>query len=525
MPGRHRRHRQPAGLPGAAARGHAHSDPAWPAPDRTGARMKALTAPGQLAQSYDLVVVGAGPAGLSAATTAAQHGLDVLLVDENPAPGGQIYRAITSTPISDRAVLGQDYWRGADIVARFERAPASYAARCTLWSVTPHATRHHGQAFEVGLSQGGCARLIDARQLILATGAQERPFPIPGWTLPGVMSAGAAQIALKSAAIVPAGRTVVAGCGPLLYLLARQLAAAGAEIVALLDTTPRRNGFRAAAALPDFLRSPYALAGLKLLAGLHLNRRLRFVGGVPGLSGAGQDRLAAVTFVRDGRTARIDCDTLLLHQGLIPGVNLSNAAGCAHDFSAAGHCWLPRLDDWFTSSVPGIAIPGDGAGMAGATSAAFRGETAALAVAERLGRIALAGRERAATPLRAQLARALRGRRFLDLLYRPAAQFLAPPQDDTIVGRCEEVTAGQIRDSAKRLGVTGPNRVKAVPRSGRRPWQGGLWGPTGGCAPAGRPRGGQAARAPRPGGPARDGGGHRGRGAVNAKRRHADVIV
>src|SRR6218665_1792276 len=103
MPGRHRRHRQPAGLPRAAARGHAHSDPAWPAPDRTGARMKALTAPGQLAQSYDLV-------------------------DETPAPGGQIYRAITSTPISDRAVLGQDYWRGADIVARFERAPASYAA-------------------------------------------------------------------------------------------------------------------------------------------------------------------------------------------------------------------------------------------------------------------------------------------------------------------------------------------------------------------------------------------------------------
>src|SRR6218665_2399368 len=262
MPGRHRRHRQPAGLPGAAARGHAHSDPAWPAPDRTGARMKALTAPGQLAQSYDLVVVGAGPAGLSAATTAAQQGLDVLLVDENPPPGRPIYRDITSTPTSARAVPGQDYWRGADIVARFERAPASYAARCTLWSVTPHATRHHGQAFEVGLSQGGCARLIDARQLILATGAQERPFPIPGWTLPGVISAGAAQIALKSAAIAPAGRpaaprwgpfpwgpagrAVGAGCCPLLYLLARQSAAAGAEIVALLDTTPRRYWSRAA---------------------------------------------------------------------------------------------------------------------------------------------------------------------------------------------------------------------------------------------------------------------------------------
>src|SRR6218665_3984098 len=114
MPGRHRRHRQPAGLPGAAARGHAHSDPAWPAPDPTGARKKALTAPGQLAQSSDRVVVAAGPAGLSAATTAAQHGLDVLLVDENPAPGGQIYRAITSTPINDPPLLRHHYYRVAD---------------------------------------------------------------------------------------------------------------------------------------------------------------------------------------------------------------------------------------------------------------------------------------------------------------------------------------------------------------------------------------------------------------------------
>lgn len=438
--------------------------------------MLAITDIGQLAERYDLVVVGAGPAGLSAAARAAELGIDVLLVDENPAPGGQIYRAVTMTPVADRAVLGADYWRGAEIVARFERSQASYAARCTLWSIGPDETAAEDEAFEIGLSLDGHARLIGARQLILATGAQERPFPIPGWTLPGVMTAGAAQIALKSAAIVPTGRTVIAGCGPLLYLLAGQLAAAGADIVAVLDTTPRANWLKAAAALPDFLRSPYLAKGLKLMA--EARRRLRFIGGVTGLAAEGTDRLASIRFERAGVAESIACETLLLHQGVIPSVNLANAAGCAHDFDETQHCWAPRLDAWFASSVPGIAIAGDGAGIGGAESAALRGEVAALGAAARLGRIELAERERQAAPALAELARALRGRRFLDLLYKPAPQFLAPPQDETIVCRCEEVTAGQIRDTATRLGVTGPNQMKAFLRCGMGPCQGRLCGPT-----------------------------------------------
>lgn len=438
--------------------------------------MRTFSDIGQLAESYELVVVGAGPAGLSAAARAAELGIDVLLVDENPAPGGQIYRAVTTTPVADRDVLGADYWRGAEIVARFERSQANYAARCTLWSIGPDETAPAGDSFEIGLSLDGRARLIGARQVIFATGAQERPFPIPGWTLPGVMTAGAAQIALKSAAIVPAGRTVIAGCGPLLYLLAGQLAAAGTEIVAVLDTTPRGNWLKAAAALPDFLRSPYLAKGLKLMA--KARRSLRFVGGVTGLAAEGEGKLTSVRLERNGASETIACDTLLLHQGVIPSVNLSNAAGCAHDFDEAQHCWVPRIDTWLASSVAGIAIAGDGAGVGGAESAALRGEIAALGAAQRLSRIEAGERDRQAAPIRAELERALRGRRFLDLLYKPAAQFLAPPSDETIVCRCEEVTAGQVRDAATRLGVTGPNQMKAFLRCGMGPCQGRLCGPT-----------------------------------------------
>lgn len=435
--------------------------------------MTPLTTVATLAECYDVIVVGAGPAGLAAAATAAAHGLAVLLVDENPAPGGQIWRAITTTPVTDRAVLGADYWKGADHVARFSASGAHCAPRCTVWSID--ADSRDDGCVEIGVSMAGAARMIAARHVILATGAQERPFAIPGWTLPGVMAAGAAQIALKSSAIVPAGRVVLAGCGPLLFLLAGQLAAAGADIVALLDTTPAHNRPRAVAHAPAFALSPYLRKGLALLRAVR--REVDIVGGVTRLAANGAERLTGVSYVAGGRTKTIACDALLLHHGVIPQINLSSATGCAHDFDAGQHAFVPRLDDWFFSTVPGVSIAGDGGGIGGAESAASKGELAALAVAARLGALAGADRDRLSRPARSALTRALRGRRFLDLLYRPARQFLAPP-DETIVCRCEEVTAGQIRDAARRLGVVGPNQMKAFLRCGMGPCQGRLCGPT-----------------------------------------------
>ena len=420
-----------------------------------------------LRERYELAVIGAGPAGLAAATSAAGLGIDSVLLDEQPAPGGQIFRAITETPVRARAVLGADYWRGGPLVERFRASTAHYVAGAAVWSVAPGG--------EIGVSIDGAAHLIQARHIILATGALERPMPIPGWTLPGIMTVGAAQILLKASGLVAQAPIVLAGSGPLLFLFAAQHLAAGGALAALLDTTPRSNWWAAAPHLPAFLASRYAAKGARLIAAVR--RRARVVGNVTALRAEGDGRLETVVYRRgDGPEQRVASSLLLLHQGVVPQLNLALAAGCRPIWDDAQLCFRPAIDEWGASEIAGIAVTGDGAGIAGAEAAELRGRLAALDAAHRVGRIDRAARDQAAASDRAALARWTRGRAFLDRLYRPARQFRVP-DGDTIVCRCEEVTARQVRDAVA-LGVAGPNQMKAFLRCGMGPCQGRLCGLT-----------------------------------------------
>ena len=417
-----------------------------------------------------LAIVGAGPAGMAAATTAATLGIDTLVLDEQPAPGGQIYRAITRSPLRPGSILGNDYWSGRALADAFAASGATWLPDATVWSLA-HADG--GAGFEIGVSRGGAASLVRAKHVIVATGAQERPFPIPGWTLPGTMTAGAAQIALKSSGLVPEGRFALAGTGPLLWLLAAQLLRAGAPPTAILDTTPA-GGFDAWRHAPAFLLSPYAGKGISLIR--EVRAWVPVTSGVANLRAKGDGRLRAVAFSAGGRDQRLELDALLLHQGIAPNINLALAARCRHRWDDAQLAFVPEIDAWGTSSVAGIAIAGDGAGIGGAEAAAERGRIAALGAATRLGAIDGEERDRRAVPPRKALARALRGRAFLDHRFRPALANRVP-SGDTIVCRCEEVTAAQVVE-AVRVGATGPNQLKAYLRCGMGPCQGRLCGLT-----------------------------------------------
>jgi NADPH-dependent 2,4-dienoyl-CoA reductase/sulfur reductase-like enzyme len=280
------------------------------------------------------------------------------------------------------------------------------------------------------------------------------------------MTAGGAQTVLKAQGLVPSGRTVMAGNGPLLWLLAAQILRAGGKIEAIYDTSSRRNWLRAALHLPDFLLSPYFSKGLALLREVKAKVPVH---GAREIAAVGTGKLQEV--VVDGR--RIPADLLLLHQGVVPNVNLANAAGVAHRWNERQLCFVPVLDGDFQSSVPGIAVAGDGAGIAGGTAAAERGRIAAIAAVRAL-------KPEADVPdpqnARQRLQREEMGRAFLDELYRPV-ESLRRPEGDTIVCRCEEVTAEQIRDMA-RIGCEGPNQMKAFLRCGMGPCQGRLCGLT-----------------------------------------------
>ncbi len=427
----------------------------------------------------DLVIIGAGPAGMAAAAVAAEGGLQVTVLDEQGAAGGQIYRNVTGA--AGRDWLGRDYGKGAELVRAMDHPGITHQRRATVWRIDPQPA--------VLWSRDGQSQAMPAAQILIATGAQERPVPFAGWTLPGVMPAGAAQILMKQSAMV-ADDAVLAGAGPLLYLVAAQMIAAGAPPRALVETPA---DWRHAAP-----RLPRALFGAAtLVKGLGLLRQIR-AAGIARYHGASEFRAAAAQdgrirfgFTAGGRRHELDCAVLLTHLGVVPQSHLTRSMGLDHIHDAAQGAWRPRLDEWGQSSLEGILVAGDGGGIAGAEAARAQGALAALAILHRAGRLSAQQRDQRARPLRRALARALAVRPFLDAAYPVPAEFLAPA-DETIVCRCEEVTAGAVREAA-RGGAHGMRLMRTATRAGMGPCQGrmceatvaGLIAQTTGADPAG----------------------------------------
>jgi len=412
--------------------------------------------------TVELAIIGAGPAGMAAAALADELGLETVLIDEQGSPGGQIYRAIERA--EHDTPLGSDYLAGRPLVAALKASRVDYRPGTTLWHIDPEGA--------LCLETAGRTETLTARRILLATGAFERSVPIPGWTLPGVMTAGAAQILLKSSGLVPEGRVVLAGQGPLLYLVAAQLARAGAAPIALFETAPLENYLEAMRPLAGlWTRRRLLIKGLGLVlavkrAGIPIRR------GVRGLRAIGRRRLERVAW-EDGELA---ADYLLLHEGIIPNVQVSLALQLRHEWDDPQFCWRPSLDAWGQTSLPNIAVAGDGGGISGAAAAVLTGRLAALDAAVWLGHIGAAERDRRAAPIRAALDRERAFRPFLDRLYRPSRSVMVPAEDEVIACRCEEISVGKVRRAAQ-LGAQGPNQLKVFTRCGMGPCQGRICGP------------------------------------------------
>lgn len=427
--------------------------------------------------THDLVIIGAGPAGMSAAVTASACGLRAVVLDEQPRPGGQIYRNVTVAPPTLASLLGPDYRHGVILAQRFTTSGVEVHHGTLVWDVARDLT--------VAAQTSGKSFHVRAPQLLVASGAMERPSPLPGWTLPGVLNAGAAQIALKTAAQIPQGRVVLIGGGPLLLLVACQLLQAGARIAGIVETSPASNRALATRHVLGALGTPALLVkGLRMLwrlrcAGVPMFKEARDLR-IEGVEGAAitddKQRVQAVSFTAGGTSHRLGADVVLLHHGVVPNTQISRLLRVDHVWSDAQLAWQPQVDAWGQTSLKGFRIAGDGASIGGALAAEASGAIATIGAALTLGALDAARAQQLAAPWRTRLARQASIRPFLDALYRPP-EWLIDCADDTVVCRCEEVTAGQVREMAN-LGCEGPNQTKFFSRCGMGLCQGRMCGIT-----------------------------------------------
>jgi NADPH-dependent 2,4-dienoyl-CoA reductase/sulfur reductase-like enzyme len=416
-------------------------------------------------ESFDLVVVGAGPAGISAAVEASRWGVSVALVDENPAPGGNIYRQ----PPKEFAPLAPSAGeRGAALRRALDASPVRRFPETTVWG-----------AFRPDVLEavrGGDSFALEGRFVIVAAGAYDRPVPVPGWTLPGVLTVGGAQTLLKGQRMLPGRRILFAGTGPLLLVVAAQYAEAGAEIVAVADAA--RIG-SLAGHVPGLLSAPALLRDGMRYRWRLLRRRVPWLSQSVLLRVEGRGEVESASIVqiddsgqrRTGTERRFEVDTVCVGYGLVPSVELLQLLGCALRYDEAAACWIPRRNDDFETSVPSVFAVGDGAGVAGAVVAADEGRVAGLAVARALGRIGPPEAQRLQRPLRRRLRRLARFRAAMEAAYGLPQHLLDGVTADTIVCRCEEVRRREI-DEAIGDGALTPAQLKAWTRVGMGPCQG-----------------------------------------------------
>lgn len=418
---------------------------------------------------YDLVIIGAGPAGMAAAVTARRFGLSTLVLDEQQLPGGQIYRSMEKTVAENASALGKDYFYGQQLLQQFRNSGAEYLPEANIWDFDRELT--------VGYLVDGQARQVKARHILIAAGAMERPVPIPGWTLPGVMGAAAADILFKSCDMVPEEPVVLAGSGPLLLLVACRLIENGVIVAAMVETNGFSDNLKSLPYLPQALRvSQYLAKGLSMRWKVR-RAKIPIFQNATNLRVEGDESAGALCFDARGKAQRIPAQTILLHEGVVPNLQLTRLLGCEHQWYPRQRYWKPVLDDWGKTSVNSVSVAGDAGGIWGAKTAEAAGHLAAIGISSDLQVISAQEKESAAAPWLKAQTKEMSIRPFLDTIFPPGRQALVPPDDDTLVCRCEELTAGQIREAVA-LGALSPSQVKAQTRAGMGPCQGRMCGLT-----------------------------------------------
>lgn len=383
---------------------------------------------------FDVLIVGAGPAGMAAATAASKCGLRVGIVDDNFHPGGQIWRTgSTGVPVADAAKWFQTLQHSPVLLLCGARVFDQLDDRSLLAET----------------QQGICE--LRYGKLIIATGARERFLPFPGWTLPNVMGAGGLQALVKSGLPIKGKRVLVAGSGPLLIAVAAYLRKHGAEIPVICEQAPWSK----------LVRFAIALSGMrgKIMQALRLKLELM---GIPFATGSwpvaahGTDRLESVTISRRGRLENIACDFLACGFHLVPNTELASLVGCRIEKGCV------YVDELQQTSVPEVFCAGEPTGIGGVELALMEGQIAGLVAGGRAPEARALFRERTRTT---EIVAALEN------AFRLRSELRELPSSETFVCRCEDVSYSRLRP------YTTWRAAKLQTRCGMGPCQGRVCGP------------------------------------------------
>ncbi len=417
----------------------------------------------------DIAIVGSGPAGLSAAVEAAAAGARVVLLDEHLRLGGQFFKQVPSSfTVEDPTRLGKEYSIGQEFIRMVSLGKVELWLNALVWGTAGDRI--------LAVQRENDRPLLEAEKIIVAAGAYDRPVPFPGWTLPGVMTAGAAQTLVKSQWLVPRGRVLLVGSGPFQLPVAHQLLRGGASIAAVVESISLSRLIRTS---PGAIGRPdRAFEGLGYW--LEVRRSgAQFLFGHTILAALGNGRVEAATIagvdddgrVTPGSERTIEADAVCTAFGFLPSTQVTCLLGCADRFDEAAGGFVPIHDDSQETTIAGVFVAGETSGIGGSDVALAEGRLAAVAAVRQLGRLAPPDADAKLAAIRPKLRAARRFAAYIQRTFGPPRAAFERIPDDTVVCRCEEVTAGEVRRAVSD-GAESLKSVKILTRAGMGPCQG-----------------------------------------------------
>lgn len=394
---------------------------------------------------YELAVIGAGPAGMEAAIIASEAGVKTVVIDSYPQAGGQYFKALPKAFTASKK--GNTEKEGDALAERLEKSPAIKLYNTLLWGIF---NEEEDQGWLLALYGLDAPKEVRARSLILANGAYETPVPFPGWTLPGVITCGAALTLVKSQRVIPGQRALVTGTGPLLLSAAAHLIDAGVEVVSVCE---------ASHLLPKGIAYGRTMLGQwnRLMEGAKYYSTM-FKGKTPYkmgwsiLEALGKEHVeeAVITKVDDNSVPipntqqTVKVDTVVAGYGFMPNIDIPRLIGCKLEYNPKKGGWIPTRDETLQTSIPGVYVAGDGGGIGGAENSRLEGRLAGIAVAQQTDHMSSSKATELNRQLQPGLAQQRRFGRLLGDLFSPKPGLASLAKDDTLVCRCEEITKKEV---------------------------------------------------------------------------------